>query len=105
MANKFSRNNFLKTNNVDGVIENDLTTNTLDNFEFKRPRTFYTISTEDLKRPDLISLKTLNSMAYWWIIMKLNNIESPLDELETGQSLQIPNLQDVEEYFLKNRNK
>lgn len=103
MADKFSRINFLKKYNIDGVIENDLVSNALDGFQFKRPRTFYTVSQQDINRPDLISLKTLNSMAYWWIIMKLNNIEDPLNDLEIGQSLQIPSIQDVEEFFIRNR--
>jgi hypothetical protein len=103
MLNKFSRVNFLHKNDVDGINENDLVTNVLNKSEFKRPRTYYTISKQDLNRPDLISLKTLNSMSYWWIIMKLNDIEDPLNELEIGQSIQIPNIRDVEEFFLKNR--
>jgi len=103
MADKYSRTNFFKQNTIDGSIENDLANNNFHLFEFKRPRTYYTIQVADLMRPDLISVKTLGSTGYWWIIMKLNNIDDPLNDLVVGDPLQIPAMSDIEDFYIKTR--
>ena len=105
MPNKFNRTNFTEQNLLDQVIENDLARNNFINYKFKKPRTFYTVKEEDLLRPDLISLKTLGKQDYWWIIYKLNNINDPFNELFLGKSLQIPDISDVENFYIQTRRK
>jgi len=103
MPNKFNRTNFYQQNLIDGVLENDLAFNGWDNFSFKRPRTYYTIREADMYRPDLISLKTLGKVDYWWIIMKLNSIEDVFNDMFLGKSIQIPSLADVENFYIATR--
>ena len=100
---KFNRTNFYQQNLIDGVIENDLAFNGFDNFAFKRPRTYYTIKDEDLYRPDLISLKTLGSIEYWWIILKINNIDDIYNDMFLGKSIQIPSVADCESFYIQTR--
>lgn len=103
MQAKFSRTNFTQQNLIDGVLENDLAFNNFDSYTFKRPRTYYTIKEQDLYRPDLISYKTLGSVDYWWIIMKINNIDDIYNDMFLGQSIQIPSIADVEAFYTTTR--
>lgn len=103
MPNKFNRTNFYQQNLIDGVVENDLAFNGFDNYSFKRPRTYYTVKEEDLYRPDLIALKTLGNMDYWWIILKLNSIDDVYNDLFLGKSLQIPSISDCEQFYIQTR--
>ena len=97
MALKFSRQNFFNQNLVDGKIENDLAFTNFDSFVFKRKKTYFTITEKYLNRPDLISLDTLGNIDYWWVILKLNNIDDIYNDLELGQVILIPSITDIEE--------
>ena len=103
MPNKFNRTNFYQQNLIDNVLENDLAFNGFDNYSFKRPRTYYTVDESTLYRPDLISLKTLGSIEYWWIIIKLNNVDDIYNDMFLGKSLQIPSKADVEAFYIATR--
>ena len=100
---KFNRTNFYRQNLVDNVVENDLAFNGYDDYSFKRPRTYYTVKQEDLYRPDLISLKALGSIDYWWIIMKINSIDDVYNDMFLGKSLQIPSIADCEAFYIQTR--
>ena len=102
---KFNRSKFFKSETVSNTKESDLLTNTINDTLFKRESSFYTVVETDLLRPDLISYKVYSKVVYWWIIMKVNNIEDPFNDLEAGTSLVIPNVLDVEEYQMQNRRK
>jgi len=103
MAGKFSRTNFYRQNEVDNVTENDLKNNGFNSFEFKRPRTFFTVRIEHIGRLDLVSLRTLGKIDYWWIIAKVNNIDDLYNDMSEGQSLQIPAIADIDEFYVKTR--
>jgi serine protease inhibitor len=105
MADKFARTNFFKQNNINNVVENDLPFNAFNSFKFKRPRTFYTIKRQDVSRPELISYKVYGSINYWWIILKLNNIDDPFNDLEIGKTIQLPSQQDIEDFYIQTRRK
>jgi hypothetical protein len=105
MPNKFNRTNFMEQNLIDDVIENDLARTHFGDFSFKKPRIFYTVTEEDLYRPDIISLKNLGKQDYWWIIMKVNNIDDIYNDMFLGQSLQIPSIEDIEDFYVRTRRK
>lgn len=100
---KYTRSRFYSTNTVNGIQEPDFLTNKFKDFAFKRPRQYYTVKHEDIQRPELISFKVYGSVNYWWIIMKVNNIEDVWHDLHVGVILEIPNINDVEEYVIKSR--
>lgn len=103
MPNKYSRTNFFKREIVKGKTELDLPFNSFNEFEFKRPHTFYTVKEQDLYRPDLISLRMYGKNTYWWMILKINHIEDLYNDLVVGKSLIIPDINDIEDYFISAR--
>jgi len=104
-VDKYSRSNFYKKEIVTTIEESDLLTNSIDTFLFKRPSTFHTVTQEELLRPDLISFSEYGKISLWWIILKINDIQDPFNDLEAGQTLVIPNKLDIEEYQMQNRRK
>ena len=56
--------------------------------------TFFMVTQEVLKRPDLIAQTFYGNTEYWWCIYEFNNIRDPLFELKLGQILRIPALSD-----------
>jgi len=100
---KFNRTNFYRQNLIDGVIENDLAFNGFDNYSFKRPRTYFTIDEVTLYRPDLISLRTLGKVDYWWIILKLNCVDDVYSDMFLGKTIQIPSIADCEQFYIQTR--
>lgn len=105
MADKFARTNFFKQNVVGGIVENDLPFNDWNNFKFKRPRRYYTLQQQDVLRPEYLAYKFYGKQGYWWIIMKLNNIDDVYNEMVTGKSIQLPSEKDIEEFYLRTRRK
>lgn len=103
--NKFNRTNFYNTENVDAIQEKDLISNTTDVFDKKAEYDFYTVSDVDLLRPDLISVKLYGSDAYWWILMKANDIEDVWNDLYIGKVLVVPSFKDIEKYYTENKKK
>jgi hypothetical protein len=93
---KFSRSRYFSTNIVDSINECDLPFSGFHNYEFKDPFTFYTLKDTDIQRPDLISYKLFSKPNYWWILMKLNNIEDIWNDLEVGLVLSVPSEQDIQ---------
>jgi hypothetical protein len=102
---KFNRTNFYNEESVDAIIERDMLTNTTDVFNNKTDYSFYVIKDYDLLRPDLISFRLYGSLAYWWILMKVNDIEDIWNDLYVGKVLVIPKFSDIEIYYDKNKKK
>jgi hypothetical protein len=105
--NRFNRTGFYRTEIVDGIEEIDLTSYSVADFRFNREKTFYKITEEDLKRPDLIAIKAygdINAMYYWHIILYVNDIYDVFNDLEVGQIISVPNRKDLEELVVFNRN-
>lgn len=63
--------------------------------------TFFTVTQEVLKRPDLIAQTFYGNVEYWWIIYEFNGVKDPLFELKIGQILRIPDLSRVLEAIAK----
>lgn len=102
---RFDRSNFYNLEIVDDIQEYDLVMTSFDKFEINRPTTFYTVLESDLKRPDIISIKNYGKMDYWWIIFKINGIDDPQNDLSAGDVLKIPDVIDVEDWYLAIRKK
>lgn len=103
MADKFSRVNFFKKHEIDGNVENDLPFNSFNNFKFKRPRTYYTLKQQDVMRPDLISYKAYGTISYWWIILKVNEIDDIFNDMTEGKSIQLPHPVDIDDFYIQTR--
>lgn len=104
--NKFSRSNFLSKDLIEGIHEFDMTTNSINDFVFSREKTFYKIVKEDLKRPDIIAMKAygdVESMQYWHILMRYNNIHDIWNDISIGDVLVVPNKIDIEELISFNK--
>lgn len=98
--NKYRRTNFYKQEVVDDVLENDLVSNYWDLFQIKRPTSIFTISSTYVARPDLIALKTLGDMSYWWIILKCNpEIIDVWNDLHISDIIYIPDPRDVSDWL------
>lgn len=57
--------------------------------------TFFTVTQEILRRPDLIAQSFYGNTEYWWVIYEFNGIKDPMFELRLGQILRIPELSRV----------
>jgi hypothetical protein len=98
---RWNRTNFYDKSEVDGRLEPDFISNYYNKyFKINRPVQFYTISRDDIQRPDLISIRTLGDQKYWWIIAKYNQIDDVWNDLIPGDVIKIPNIQDIEEFFV-----
>jgi hypothetical protein len=100
---KYSRSNFYNRNQINGIQENDLAFNKFKDFKFTAPQRFYEVTDSDITRPDLISYKLYKKVNYWWILLKVNGIEDPWNDLEVGQILNVPASNEIEEFVLKSR--
>lgn len=98
---KFNRSNFYKKSEVDGRIECDLAyTYFNDYFEITRPLRYYAIERVDIQRPDLLSVKIYGKEDFWWIIGEYNAIDDWWNDLEIGQVINIPDKQDIDDFYL-----
>lgn len=98
-VDKYTRTKYFKTNLLNGILEPDLLTNHFKDFEFSRQKKFYTITTDDIKRPELLSIKLYGKMNYWWIIMKVNNVEDIWNDLVVGDVISVPDVRDIEDFI------
>lgn len=101
--NKYNREKFYNVADINGTKSLDLSSNRIDNFVFTRDKQYYTIVEQDLKRPDVISFKHFGTTEYYWIILKMNNIVDPFNDLEIGDVIQIPNKLDIEEFVTNSK--
>lgn len=105
IIDKYSRNKFYTYNDINNIREADLVQNKFKDFKFTRGKLSYTVKSNDLQRPDLISYNIFGRVNYWWIIMKINGIEDIWNDLYVGQTLLIPLEADLEDFVLKTRMK
>jgi hypothetical protein len=99
-----SRSSFYETVVNSGVNECDFLKSKIFKFKFKRPFSFYTVKYSDLARPDVISYKLYDSVDYWWLIMYVNDIVDPWNELEENDVIKVPNSQDVLDWLMDAKN-
>mgnify|MGYP001500435994 CR=1 FL=1 len=62
--------------------------------QFRQP-TIYTVSPEELRRPDLIAYRVYGDPSLFWAIAARNNIFMPLKDIQVGQVLVCPHMDDV----------
>jgi hypothetical protein len=96
---KFKRTIFYKTENVYGQAEQDLAMNYWDLFITKRPISFYTITYEDIQRPELISLKVYGDIRYWWILGKFNHIDDFWNDIVPEQTINCFHKTDADDWL------
>ena len=97
---RFNRTNFFPVDNVNGRAERDLAKNFFnDLFVARRPMRFYSVERADLLRPDIISIRAYNKMDYWWIICRVNKIVDVWNDLEAGDIIQVPDVQDIVDFY------
>jgi hypothetical protein len=61
----------------------------------------YTIIGTDINRVDIISLKVYGRTDYWWMLMRVNNILDPFNDLYIGQVLKTPPINMIEDFYNK----
>ena len=104
-TNKFNRSDFYIKAVADGVEEFDLVTNSINDFKFSREMTYYKVTSEDIGRPDLISVKAYSDkskMNLWWIVMWINQIHNVWTDLQIGMVLNIPHPLDCNDLLAAN---
>ncbi len=99
--NKFDKSNFLNAIEVDGVIERDLVNNYWNLFRIKRDVSYFTISYEFIYRPDLLSIYLYGTMKYWWILMKVNQIDDIWNDLTVEKIIVVPDYNDYEDWLIE----
>ncbi|MFW6219513.1 MAG: hypothetical protein ACOCZ5_00220 [bacterium] len=102
---RYSRTKFMRLHEVNDRLEYDLLSSNWDLFKIKRPFSFGIIIRSDLGRPDLFSLRIYNRIDYWWIISKINNIDDWFNDVYIGMEIIIPDVEDIEEFYLDVKNR
>lgn len=99
---RWNRSNFFAKDLINGRLELDLISNHFNElFKIKRELSYYTIITDDIQRPDLISIKNYGDNSFWWIIGKVNNIDDWWNDISSGDVLKIPNKLDIDDFYLE----
>lgn len=98
----YNRANFLGTQtDSNGVVSTDPI-----NFEFQEFLEFMRskrvnqtrISASQEGAPDLISWEAYGTQQYHWVVMLVNKIQDPINELTAGTLIALPDLADIEEF-------
>lgn len=101
-SSSYNRKNFFTTQ----VDDDNISSIDPVSFDFKGLFEFFKTKQVKLRRisdaeeaaPDLISFQEYGTHAYWWVILYLNKIQDPINELTAGTLIAIPSLSDVEEF-------
>lgn len=48
---------------------------------------FYTVTQLDIDRPDMIAQRIYRDFRYWWVLLRLNRIIDPINDIYVGQRL------------------
>jgi hypothetical protein len=96
-----TRSDFCQTITVNGIQEKDINLCQWELFSITRPLSYYQISDGDKARPDLLSLKIYGTMDYWWVLCKHNKIDDLWNDLVAGEYLECPNVQDIQDYYIR----
>ena len=84
---------------MNGNQEYDYLNNPLSRFVMNYPVSYYQITESDTMRPDLISFRVYQTVDYWWIILYVNDIEDPLNDIVSGTIIKIPNILDIFSFY------
>lgn len=63
--------------------------------------TLYVLEAGHVARPDLISYMFYKTPAYYWVILWLNNISDPFEQMFAGMTLRIPTMRRLAQYGVK----
>lgn len=96
-----NRTDFYDITTIDDVQEYDYLQSNISKFVTNYPVQYYRIETQDVGRPDLISYKIYGTVSYWWLILSLNSIEDPFNDMVVGTLLMIPDSMDVYDFYNK----
>jgi hypothetical protein len=105
MLKRFRRSDMMDTVIVNGREECDMLRTKFDLFKLKREARFYRIVGADIGRPDLLSQRLYGIQDYWWVIGKVNNIDDWWNDLTIDTVIQVPHVQDIEDWFAAARRK
>lgn len=98
------RNRYLLTKNAEYMYKNnqysDILTLPLQKFVYTKAPLIYTLTEIDIERFDVFTFNQYGTCDYDDILLMLNNVYFKHD-LEIGQTLIIPDLVDLENFFLK----
>lgn len=62
---------------------------------------FYVVQGSDAGRPDLISYKFYGTPAFYWVILWINGIADPFEQLYPGMMLRIPSQRRLAEFDIR----
>ncbi|RLC67140.1 MAG: hypothetical protein DRH97_05305 [Chloroflexi bacterium] len=61
----------------------------------------YVLEAGDVARPDLIAYKFYKSPEYYWVILWVNGISDPFEEMFAGRTIRVPALRRLMEFGVK----
>ncbi len=102
---RFNRVKFYETRVINSLDECDFILSDIQDFKIIRPTTFYTIRYEDIQRPELLAYKLYGNQDYWWILMYVNEIHDVWNDITEGKIIKIPNIKDINEWYLNTKRK
>lgn len=98
---KYNRTDFYVKNNINGIKENDLITNSFRDFTNSFSYQYYTLRQVDVRRFDILSLRFYRTDKYWWILAKTNNIDDLWNDAKGGDVIKVPDRRDIEDFYIK----
>lgn len=96
---KLNRAKYYKDLTFGTNIEKDLLTQKFNSFKWSDSFIEYRLNDTDVLRPELMAYKFYNNIHYWWVILKLNNIDDVWNDLHVNTLIKIPSINDVERLF------
>lgn len=101
---RYNRTNFYEKNVVDGILEYDLINTWWSLFKIKTTPQYFTVAYGTIGKLDLVSYRYYNTTDLWWIIAKINNIEDVWNDYKIGDVLTIPDINDIQDWYLDIQN-
>jgi hypothetical protein len=102
ITNRYLRSNFYSTQtDNDGTVLTDPVTfkfNLFADFMRDKRAKVVTITSANEGSPELISYQHYGTHEFWWVIMFINRIQDPINELTPGTRIAIPFLSDIEAF-------
>ncbi|MHA1690372.1 MAG: hypothetical protein ACTSU7_01915 [Candidatus Heimdallarchaeaceae archaeon] len=94
-----NRTKFYKKTTINNINEIDFLWNSLSSFEINHTPSYYRVVGDEVGQPDLISYRVYGIERYWWVICLVNNIENPLEDIEEGSIIKVPNIRDIYDFY------
>jgi len=106
MNTKYNRDDYLNIEVVNGIPERDYLMSNWELFVQKRPMVVVALGASSIQRPDRVSMSLYGRSDYWWIISKCNpSISDWWNDCYNGQVIQVPDEEDIKDFYLACRNK